>query len=855
MERQAVAKTQKSAARSNPLQTQATRPTSAAHPMMELQRSIGNQAVQRLIRSPYIQTKLQVGTRRDRFGPETSHTAEKVMRSPAGPSGGGPIIQRKCACDGEEECAGCQERKLVQRQALGGAEQTSLPASVREVMQSGGGAALPKATQDHMESALGADLGGVRVHTDSQADRAAQDIKAEAFTVGQNIYFGAGRYQPTTTGGQRLLAHELTHTMQQWNGPVAAARAGLSVSQPSEPQELEAEAVANRVVSGDFVNRTAMQSSSAARQIQRYSWDEFVGDVENVGKAVSEGAETVSQAVGGGAEAVGEAVQEGAAAVGGRVAAGVEAVEEATSWVLTEAGQLAVSAATELAGMLGGKVTIVGTGIMISIPDVELCKPRSIPVLTLPMASVHIPLWGWAGVFGPIGVGAAAGIRLGVQPSLAVSYGPCRLQKIGLILDPIKHTYAGTAQLYIAGAVTGTATLEGALKAIGVIGLFTPPIALMVGVEGGLRGTLRGIGAGALEETVTVGYIGGAWALNLDSALMIGASLELDLDFFANAQLYNFVVCEYVLPLASWVLASTAERYELPISVTSGGVTVGPVTQKPIPFSDIEVLINRTRPQTRCLSLDQIIEELCKRKLLPPSLCPTPGGPGPVGPSVTPARPTFNVKAFSAGGSGNARLTENTTTLKVTSPTYSSSTQVEVNGGDAADYEIGYIQTMYTNTIESEYEKTFERWEIASLPIRDGFSKSNVPWYSSKTAVPADGATVSESMSDAPDHSANWDDPRIANPNTLMKTTRENTFVAWLIARHRTTGDIVYLRNISWGIDFLVNVDKTKPVGSRASNAGTGMRSPSTGNGKGGSNPNLNAPIANDAYKRKLVSK
>src|SRR4030095_830668 len=96
----------------------------------------------------------------------------------------------------------------------------------------------------------------------------------------------------------------------------------------------------------------------------------------------------------------------------------------------------------------------------------------------------------------PIGVGGAVGIRLGIQPSLAVSYGPCRLQHIGLILDPIKSMYAGTAQLYSAGAVTETATLEGALKAIGVLGLFTPPIALMVAVEGGLRGTLRGIAAG-----------------------------------------------------------------------------------------------------------------------------------------------------------------------------------------------------------------------------------------------------------------------------------------------------------------------------------------------------------------------
>jgi hypothetical protein len=379
--------------------------------------------------------------------------------------------------------------------------------------------------------------------------------------------FGAGQYAPDSAEGRKLLGHELTHVVQQ----------------------------------GGF----AAVVHTAPLRVQRYSWDEFVGDVEAVGEAASQGA-----------GAVGEAIAGGAAAVGG-------AVSGAVPWIDTAGGQLALAAAAELAGLFGGAVRVAGTGIVITIPDMEFCTPTSIPVRTMPMMNALIPIWGWAGVFGPVGVGAAAGFRFGIQPSIAVSYGPCRLRGISLLLDPLAGTYAGTGQLYIAGAVTETAVIEAALKAIGIIGLFDPPIALMVGVEGGLRGTFRGSGVGALEETVRLAYIGGAFSLDLLNTLKLGVVIELDLDFFANASLYDFVVCEYVLPLASWTLASKAERYDLPISVTGGGVSVGPVTSKPIPFSDIEVFINRTRPQTRCLSLSEIRQELCRRGYLPPPLCAT----------------------------------------------------------------------------------------------------------------------------------------------------------------------------------------------------------------------------------------
>ena len=78
-----------------------------------------------------------------------------------------------------------------------------------------GGAPLPRESREFFEPRLGADLSGVRVHTGSQAAGVARQVNAKAFTVGNNITFGAGQYSPSSSDGKRLMAHELTHVLQQ----------------------------------------------------------------------------------------------------------------------------------------------------------------------------------------------------------------------------------------------------------------------------------------------------------------------------------------------------------------------------------------------------------------------------------------------------------------------------------------------------------------------------------------------------------------------------------------------------------------------------------------------------------------
>jgi hypothetical protein len=115
---------------------------------------------------------------------------------------------------------------------------------VHDVINSGG-ENLPADTRTEMEGRLGADFSDVRVHTDGRAHESAKAVNAHAYTVGSNIVFQRDAYDPDSNAGRTTLAHELTHVMQQRNGPVdgEAAPGGIQVSDPSD--RFERAAVAN----------------------------------------------------------------------------------------------------------------------------------------------------------------------------------------------------------------------------------------------------------------------------------------------------------------------------------------------------------------------------------------------------------------------------------------------------------------------------------------------------------------------------------------------------------------------------------------------------------------------------------
>lgn len=129
---------------------------------------------------------------------------------------------------------------------------------------------LSGGTLQMMESRFGHDFSQVRIHTDARADESAEAVQARAYTVGNDIAFRAGEYQPHSSDGQRLLAHELTHVVQQ-QGASGGMQAKMEVSQPGDPAEVEAENVADEVMTAPdpemdsrAVQRAAIQREEAA---------------------------------------------------------------------------------------------------------------------------------------------------------------------------------------------------------------------------------------------------------------------------------------------------------------------------------------------------------------------------------------------------------------------------------------------------------------------------------------------------------------------------------------------------------------------------------------------------------------
>jgi hypothetical protein len=161
-----------------------------------------------------VQAKLTVGAPNDSFEREADSVADRVMRMPE------PQVQRKCAaCSaGGAPCPDCEKEEHVQRkEEPGGANGAGeLPMGFAGRMQ--GGAPLDVASRAFFEPRFGRDFGDVRVHADTNAATAARSIRARAFTLGRNVAFAAGEYNPQSERGRGLLAHELVHVVQQSHG-------------------------------------------------------------------------------------------------------------------------------------------------------------------------------------------------------------------------------------------------------------------------------------------------------------------------------------------------------------------------------------------------------------------------------------------------------------------------------------------------------------------------------------------------------------------------------------------------------------------------------------------------------------
>ncbi|MEB3180879.1 MAG: DUF4157 domain-containing protein [Nostocaceae cyanobacterium] len=202
--------------------TNNTKPST--HPILQLQADIGNAAVNHLIQAQHqgnqqpiqskplfgglsqellpIQPKLSIGTPGDKYEQEADHIAEEVV-SQINTSG----IQQSTPSQ--------TVQRSVQPLSDGGGT-VATPEQETSIEQAkGNGQPLPENIRQPMEEAFEADFSGVRIHTNAQSDEMNQSIQANAFTTGKDIFFRSDTFNPHTHQGQKLLAHELTHVVQQ----------------------------------------------------------------------------------------------------------------------------------------------------------------------------------------------------------------------------------------------------------------------------------------------------------------------------------------------------------------------------------------------------------------------------------------------------------------------------------------------------------------------------------------------------------------------------------------------------------------------------------------------------------------
>jgi hypothetical protein len=182
-----------------------------ARAMTTLQRSIGNTRASTMA----VQAKLEVNTPGDEYEQEANTVARRVVQRQANSQLCPDCAQKLSRNPNATLCPECEAK--LQRQAASAKPQPEVTPDIEQGIETsrGGGQRLPEQVQFSMGQAMGADFGGVRVHADATADSLNRSLEARAFTTGQDIFFKQGEYAPESSQGQELLAHELTHVVQQ----------------------------------------------------------------------------------------------------------------------------------------------------------------------------------------------------------------------------------------------------------------------------------------------------------------------------------------------------------------------------------------------------------------------------------------------------------------------------------------------------------------------------------------------------------------------------------------------------------------------------------------------------------------
>jgi Domain of unknown function (DUF4157) len=229
----------------------AQRNPAAPDGLLALQQSVGNQALQRMLAKQGVQPKLTVGASNDKYEQEADQVAADVTSDAPGQAQveqpGFGAVQRQGLTPLKSPATSTyksnKDNSAGQVQRSGGGDSFQASGSFEGALahSKGGGRQLSGETRSEMESKFGVSFGGVRVHTGPQAVQLSRSVNAEAFTHGQDIFMNKDRFEPGTKPGKQLLAHELTHVVQQTGGvqrKQGAISGGMTMNRISRKKSL-----------------------------------------------------------------------------------------------------------------------------------------------------------------------------------------------------------------------------------------------------------------------------------------------------------------------------------------------------------------------------------------------------------------------------------------------------------------------------------------------------------------------------------------------------------------------------------------------------------------------------------------
>jgi hypothetical protein len=564
----------------------------------------------------------------DRYEREAEAVAERVVRTstaapapgadresaPAvGPDRGASGVQRMCARCSTRLAAGkpldCPEceAQLQRKAARGPGDRPASRGDAGDISErveaaSGGGRPLPARTRRTLEPRFGYDFGDVRVHTGPRADALARALDARAFTRGGDVFFARGEYRPATEAGRRLLAHELTHTIQQGavDSPLRESRGGSASpdgggdrparattgeqSQPATPMPGPPAPGLQRAARPDSPDgsRQSAEPTTATRPAEReQTWSEWGWET---GREVVEwGEETGREAV----EAGGEATQ---------------AISEYGESVVVTVGDTAAEVASgvwstvqSLAAALGGDLRWVDGSIVIAVSD------RSLPV-DPPAVRADPPAMGFTFPFlrggvslGMVTLTGTASLSTEFDPAVTMDVGTPTVERYRLEVDPLGGAVSSRGRVTLPTRLGLDARLSagvgGDLRAVVVLPT-EPPIPVpfpSVGLTGGLAGhgsttartdlALEGSAAGALGNV----------ALDMDATGRSAVDTAVGLSGWEAVEFEGFELCRQHWPLWSKRLRATLTAGAgLSLSAGTDGFGVVPRLSPP-EVTDVEL--------------------------------------------------------------------------------------------------------------------------------------------------------------------------------------------------------------------------------------------------------------------------